>query len=102
MRSSALTDDEVIDLRPSPWKAHGWVMGCLVALAFGFVIAAWPEADTIERAVLIILSMIVGMVALVATALVAVFRHGRAPLVTAYATTIVVVTLVIVAMTAAP
>lgn len=94
--------DEMIELRPSPWKAHVWVMGCVVALTFGFVLATWPEAGSIERAALIVLSMAVGMVALVATAMVAVFRHGRAPLVTAYATTIVVVTLVIVAMTAAP
>ena len=103
MPTSALRDDdERVDLRPSPWTAHAWIMGCLLALAFGFFIAAWPDAGPIERAGLILLSMFAGSVALIATAMVAVFRHGRAPLLVAYATTIVVVTLVLLALAASP
>ena len=95
-------DDEVIDLRPSPWTAHAWIMGCLLALVFGFFIAAWPDAGAIERAGLILLSIFAGAVAMVATAMVAVFRRARAPLLVAYATTIVVVTLLLLALAASP
>ena len=77
-------EDDAVELRPSPWTAHVWVMGCVVALYAGFALAAWPGANAMARLVIAVWGAGVAMLVLVATALVAVFRRSAAPLVTAY------------------
>jgi putative effector of murein hydrolase len=42
------TAEEVIDLKPSPWRAFGIVMGVLTIAFVAFAIAIWPHGDDVR------------------------------------------------------
>ncbi len=36
-------DDDIPDLRPGPWRAHGWILGALATLYLVLASSAWPR-----------------------------------------------------------
>jgi hypothetical protein len=105
-----VSNDELarIDLRPSPWIIHRWVVGLIGVGYVVFALAVWggPHRSGLERAltqvaVILLGSAVVGFVAL-ASALVAVFARRRHPLLTAYAATAAIVGAVMAAWTLSP
>jgi hypothetical protein len=99
--------EPVPDLRPSPWRAHLWILGVLGALYAAFALIAWPTSgDSLSvglgRLALVGGATALGLFGAIATAFVALFRRNGAPLVTAYALTLGIVALIVVAFVAGP
>lgn len=105
-----MSDDELadVDLRPSPWIVHRWVVG-LIGVGYAvFALAIWsgPHRTALARAlaeavVIMLGAAVLGFVAL-ASAMVSVFARHRHPLVLGYAATIAIVGAVMALWTLAP
>lgn len=105
-----MPDDDLarVDLRPSPWIIHRWVIGLIGAGYVIFAAAVWsgPHRSGLERAltqaaVILLGTAVLGFVAL-ASAMVGVFARHRHPLLMGYGATAAIVGVVMALWALAP
>lgn len=105
-----MPDDDLrhVDLRPSPWIIHRWVLGVVGAgyAAFALAVLGAPHRSGLARAlaeaVVILVGGCVVACAALASAMIALCARRRHPLLTAYGVTAAIVGALVTLWTRSP
>jgi drug/metabolite transporter (DMT)-like permease len=100
------TEEDVLDVAPSPWRAHAIVMSVLGVAYVVFAIAVWDDRDNLGaalgRVVVALYGAALTLFALLTTALVALFRRQSSPILTSYAVALGLVGAIVIALLGRP
>jgi hypothetical protein len=100
------SSEDVIDLAPSPWRAHAIVLGILATAFAVFTIAVWPHGDHVQanlgRVVVMLYGVSLALFGLLTTGLIALFRRHRSPVITSYAIAVGLLGVLLVALLGRP